>query len=35
MNTVLTIVFTTVLVFIIEKVLTHLFDTMKGKKRKR
>ena len=35
MNTVLTIVFTTVLVFIIEKALTHIFDTMKGKRKRR
>ena len=35
MNTVLTIVFTTVLVFIVEKMLVYLFDKIKGKKRKR
>ncbi len=35
MNTVLTIVFTTVLVFVVEKILVYLFDVIKGKKRKR
>lgn len=35
MNTVLTIVFTTVLVFIVEKILVYLFDVIKGKRKRR
>ena len=35
MNTVLTIVFTTVLVFIVEKILVYLFDILKGKRKRR
>ncbi len=35
MNTVLTIVFTTVLVFIVEKMLVYLFDSFKGKRKRK
>ena len=35
MNTVLTIVFTTVLVFVVEKILVYLFDVIKGKRKRR
>lgn len=35
MNTVLTMVFTTVLVFIVEKILVYLFDILKGKRKRR
>lgn len=35
MDTVLTIVFTTVLVFIVEKMLVYLFDIFKGKRKRR
>ena len=35
MNTVLTLLLTTVFVFIVERFLVYLFDVIKGKKRKR
>jgi hypothetical protein len=34
-NTVFTLLLTTVFVFIVEKILVYLFDTIKGKRHKR
>ncbi len=35
MNTVLTLLLTTVFVFIVERILVYLFDVIKGKRKRR